>query len=137
MSIDKQEIDAVIGDVEKSDLRPSHQKDIRRSLLLARTAINGAPDKIQAICEAVAGLTINYANDAMYRRADMQELIDVALNRHTSNCPIIKTEDSKGNTTFNLQGYKVSGRGTVMSVIAVCVTVCWIGFIVAKGAKII
>ena len=135
MSIDKQEIEAVIGDIEKSNLRPSHQKDIRRSLLLARTAINGAPDKIQAICEAVAGLTINYANDAMYRRADMQELIDAAMGSHVKNCPLAKPDGN--TTTVNLPGYKVSGPRSTVGILSICVTVCWVGFLVAKGAKII
>lgn len=89
MSIEKQEIDAVIHDIETSDLRPAHQKDIRRTLLLSREAINGSTDKIQSLCEAVAGLNICFANDARFRREDFRALFTEMISGHELKCSVM------------------------------------------------
>lgn len=119
MSIDKQEIDAVIQDITASDLRPTHQKDIRRTLLLAKDAINGVSDKSQAISEAIAGLAICFANDAMFRREDFRELFSEMLNGHELKCSmadkvpriVIETMQAEALKEDGSQLASVAGHG--------------------------
>jgi hypothetical protein len=144
MSIEKQRIEMVKGEVHDSDLRPSHKADISDLLLRAGNATNGTPDKTQALTEAVASLAICFARDALYRREDLRELIDAALTRHQNDCPLAQdTTFTRGRdgrdgrdsiTIAGKWGRATTGKGVVLYV-STLGFVGWIGFLVAKGAK--
>jgi hypothetical protein len=135
-SIEKQRIESVKAQVLTSDLRQSHKDDIGDLLLNAGNATNGVADKTQAITIAIASLAICFARDAMYRREDFKDLIKSALSDHMNSCPLTKPDGN--TTTFNLPGYaKVSGPRSVIGILSICITICWVGFLVAKGTKIL
>ena len=101
MSIEKDKLVEVQSKIKGSDLRESHKDAITDMLMSAGKATNGVQDKTQAITEAIATLAICFARDAFYRREDFRALMDEALSKHTSNCPLA-TDSGKG----------VSVRGT-------------------------
>jgi hypothetical protein len=88
MSNEKEKIEEVQNKISISDLREAHKDSINDMLLTAGKATNGVSDKQQALTEAMAALAICFARDALYRREDFRLLMDEALSKHTSNCPL-------------------------------------------------
>lgn len=69
-------------------LGEGHREALSDMLLTAYEASNGAPDKLQALTEALASQAICIARDAVHRREDFAGLIDAALLKHRELCPL-------------------------------------------------
>lgn len=149
MSIEKERLLLVQAQVTASDLRPSHKDDINDMLMLTARATNGVQDKTQALTEAVAAMGICFARDSVYRREDLRELIKEALNQHTMNCPLANDEpalagvrrgrdgrDGRDSTaTITGKGWKLVTAAGAVTCTSICGTICFVVFVVAKGAK--
>ena len=69
-----------------ADIGPGHKEALGDMLLAAYHASNGAPDKMQALTEAVAAQAICLSRDAVHRREDIASVIASALKEHRDTC---------------------------------------------------
>lgn len=115
MGIEREKIKRVQDQVQDSDLGIGHKEALDDMLLATYKATNGAPDKIQALTEAVSSLGVCVARDAIHRRDDFREIIDEALAKHKQDCPLNR-KPQDGSTVpeidANLKAGTFKARGT-------------------------
>ena len=150
MSFEKQRIESVRAEVKTSTLRPSHRADIDDMLVRVGEATNGVQDKIQAVADGMAALGVCFARDAIYRPADIEELLSKALKTHTEECLDLRDgmgpwdgrerrgrdgRDGRDSITATTKAGRFTAPAGTVRLVAILAFIMTLAILGAKGAK--
>lgn len=138
----------------------SGQKDAYTDMLTAvGKAANGSEDRSKDLAKAVEEMGVCSARDAMHRISDIKAVVEEVVLRivaklledHAKDCPLAdalkkaradndewdKTTERRSSGSAQVSGHGVKAKAdpTTIRVVALCITVCFLAFTVAKAAK--
>jgi hypothetical protein len=163
MSKHHKKIEQLTGEIAESKLDIQHKAYAVDVLGEVDATTNGVTDKPQAMTDAILALTAYmirrdiYLQDTHSKQIEtLSKMVSDSVASHADTCPLadqiptlvidamkaqaLKEDGSQvtsGNTTVNLGGYRATGKGSVILGLAACLTICWIGYLIGKGAGII
>lgn len=138
-TVEQEKIKVMREQVQGSkDLGQGHKDALTDMLIATSHAANGAPDKIQALTEAMVSFGICIARDALHRPSDFRSILNDSLETHTKNCPLVMAKEGVGNpcdtgmTVIQGHGVKAQGKPSTVLIVSGMATVSWLAFLAAK-----
>lgn len=138
MSIEREKIRRVQEHVQGSSLGTGHKEALDDMLLATYKATNGAPDKMQALTEAVASLGVCLARDAIHRREDFAKILDAGLEKHKKDCPLSRKDPGSGDPEIEADlksgTFKAKGKAAMIPITKI-ILACIVGGVVLAAIR--